>query len=667
MQVSDSVSRCFAVICALALSGSLDAATAGADTCPHWISVMPLVPDDAAAIVDDTVAQGNETVIDGIAWSCSVHPMGDPVADAAAKYAEGYRQIAPRVRARSQVKQGILLQSTMGHGGRPGQPAPWQLWVRDDGVSPYRMCPLDVRFRDYIAKACRTFSSLKPDFFMIDDDTRIADRKVPGCFCPLHLAAFAKTTGCSWTREEVLAAFAAKNASVVAAWEKLTYETMAGLFDLIRANFEPTIPGILCTVWAPAHYRHAKDFASRLAAPGQVPVVRANGANYAGNRLDHVTRARAHWARNLDMLGPGVVCLQEADTCPQTLWSCSAKREYENMVIQALEGVKGAKIWITRLHRTKERRSQAAYRRLFAENRGIMEWAAKADFRQTGVVLPPFGWDIDDFATRYLSTVGLPYRYGYAKKGDVIALSADTLGRMTRDQIAAALSERVLLDGTAAVWLSENGFADDIGVVAKAWARRTVQSHRDENGVELGGMSVDAAFADLTERRPETVELSQLRNVPYMGAEPQYEAPGALAYRNARGGEVVAFALPLRTNMPVYYQQTMFSESYQAWIARLVKRLSGGTYPGGVRFAGAGAVMCESGETTADGRVFVLDPVDVDDIVEPEMEFARSPVAVERLGGDGVWRPVAFSAGADGLVCLKTVVASKMPAIFRYR
>ena len=108
---------------------------------------------------------------------------------------------------------------------------------------------------------------------------------------------------------------------------------------------------------------HAREYAEILAAPGQVPVVRGNGANYGGNNLFHVIYMRANVAKRLHEIGPGVVYLQEADTCPQTVWSCSARREYENMVIEALEGLKGAKIWITRLQMTRERRSQEMYRR----------------------------------------------------------------------------------------------------------------------------------------------------------------------------------------------------------------------------------------------------------------------------------------------------------------
>ena len=665
MSMTDRTSASFALSVSLSAALCMAAAGVEVDRCPHWISVMPLVESDAAAIVDDAVRQGNETIVDGIAWSCSVHPMGDPASDAAARYAETYRKMEPLIRARSGVRQGVLVQSSMGHGGFPGQATPWQLAVKADGSSVYRMCPLDRRFLDYVAKACRTFSALKPDFFMIDDDTRLVWDGIPGCFCPLHLEAFAKATGRRWTREALVAAVTAQDPAVLPAWERCIHETMTCFFRTIRANFAPETPGMLCTVSAPSHFVHAREYAEILAAPGQVPVVRGNGANYGGNNLFHVIYMRANVAKRLHEIGPGVVYLQEADTCPQTVWSCSARREYENMVIEALEGLKGAKIWITRLQMTRERRSQAMYRRMLSENKGLMEWAAKADFRQAGVVQPLCGRGVEGFAERYLALMGIPYRYGRAKPGDVWALCADNLSQMPREEIAAALSGAVLLDGSAAIWLAENGFADDVGVKAKRWSLKGIQSHRDEHGRELSVSRTDAHFADLTERSAGAQELSRLYNVPFKGSAPVYVAPGAIEFRNARGGHVIAFSMPLRNNIPVYYDAAMFSETYKDWVVGLLARLGNGI-PGGVYFAGAGVVMCEAGQVAGED-VFVLDPVDVDDIVHPEMGFDHVPKSIERLGGDGVWRTVPFVVEPSGLVRIQTTVQPKTPAVFRHR
>ena len=637
--------------------------------CPHWLSVIPLVEDDIDDIADDAVAQGDKTIIDGIAWLMRLCPEGNPVADLASQYAAIYRKIEPKVRARSKVKHGVLLQSTMGHGGYPGEVSGFQTAVKADGSTVYRMCPLDSRFMDYIGRSCRTLAALKPDFFMVDDDTRLVWGAVPGCFCPLHLSALEKATGRKWTRQEAVEQLQLGDREFRDVWEKIYFDTMEAFYRTIRASFPSDTPGMLCTTGVHFHFKYAKAFAQMLAAPGQVPVVRGAGANYAGNNVYHCIYRRSSFAFQLKNIGSGVVYLQEADTCPQQLWSCSATREYENMVLQALEGVKGAKIWITRTFMTRERRSQLAYRRIFSQNRGIMSWAAKADFRQGGVVVPNVGvgegeCDWTGFAERYFALTGIPYRYGEAEKGEVTALCASSLSRLSRAEIERAFSGSVLLDGTGANWMSTNGYAKLIGADARPWARKTIQLHLDEKGFSLGGMRVDRALADMTSLHQGAEVLSRLYNVPSMGSEPKYEAPGSIAFANSLGGRVIVMAQPLRECMPKYYNQTLFGENYQVWIARLIERL-GDRLP--VRFAGAGPVLCEVGRTTADGDVFVLDPLDIDDLIEPELDFAKVPVSIERLMGDGSWKPVEFRAEQTGYVRLCDIIRAKNPTVYRYR
>jgi len=226
--------RLFATACAVGVAVT---SLAASNPCPRWLSVMPLRPGYEEELIRDVIDLGETTCIDGILYSWTLHPVGNPALDLAADYASRYRVVAPKVREGSKVKQGILLQSTMGHGGFPTEPTKWQLTVRPDGESIYRMCPLDERFRDYIAKACHTVSELKPDFYMVDDDARIQfDRQIPGCYCPLHLAEFSKRTGRNWTREELVKEISKGKGETFDAWLELGRETMVGFYGLIRKN-----------------------------------------------------------------------------------------------------------------------------------------------------------------------------------------------------------------------------------------------------------------------------------------------------------------------------------------------------------------------------------------------------------------------------------------------
>ena len=94
-----------------AVFASLFAASAALAECPRWISVMPLNGDRHDELAHDCADLGNTTFVDGIAWCCPVNPEGDPVADPAAIYAERYRDVVPKLKAMSKVRQGVLLRT----------------------------------------------------------------------------------------------------------------------------------------------------------------------------------------------------------------------------------------------------------------------------------------------------------------------------------------------------------------------------------------------------------------------------------------------------------------------------------------------------------------------------------------------------------------------------
>ena len=634
--------------------------------CPRWISVMPLKGSCLDELARDCADLGNTTIVDGIAWSCPVNPGGDPVADKASMYAAWYGDVVERIKPISSVKLGILLQATMGHGGFPGSVTPWQLTVKPDGTSVYRMCPMDRRFLDYIARTCRTFSEKKPDFFMVDDDTRMV-WGLPGCFCPLHLAEFSRRTGREWTREAVVKALESGDVATTKAWEEVKVDSLRKFFKTIRDNFSADIPGMLCVVGSEAHLKHAREFAQILAAPGQTPIIRGSGAPYHGYGKDlfHVVDVRGFYARQLDLVGRDVVYMQELDSCPHTLWATSAVRMYDHLVMLALEGCKGAKMWITRTGNYHEKKSGAAYRRIFRENRGLMEWVAKVDFRQSGVVVPLCGPVSLNFGDRYLALTGIPCRYGRARPGEVTALTADALKLLDKGELRAILAGKVIVDGPGALWLSQNGYSADIGVAAKPWKRKTVQIHEFEDGFRQYGMRT-GELTDISETASGAKVLTKLFNVPKMGDEPAYEAPGSVLFENARGGKILSMAQALPKQMPVYYESTLFSERYKSEMIKWLTMLGGGL-PGGACYLGVGHVTCESGTTDGGDKVFVLNYIDLDGDDAPEMQFEAEPLEIERLQGDGSWKRVEFKRIAAGAVRIESPVLTQRPAIFRWR
>jgi hypothetical protein len=650
------------VACILALS----AAEAKADRYPRWVTILPLVTTNTAVVAADAVRLGNNTIVDGIAYMCNLMPEGNPAADRAAVYAEQYRKIEPLVRKNSSVRQGVLLQATMGHCTWPGDPTRWQQCIKPNGEAAYRYCPLDRRFLEYIAAQCKTLSALNPDFFMLDDDTRLVwDSELPGCFCPLHLASLEAKTGRKWTREQVVVGLKAKDKQLTTAWGEIKFGSLRELFKIVRASFAESTPGMICVVPDSVHFKHAREIAEIMAAPGQIPVIRGGGAPYhnSGKDLFHIIDQRFKYAKQLASVGDGIEYMMEADTCPRTLWATSATREYSEIVMMALEGVKGAKIWITRLENPYEYRSGKMYREVFEQNCGLMKWAGSTRFTQKGVVIPLVGSARNSFAGRYLSLMGFPYRFGTAQADEITALTANTVENLSKADIAKILEGRVIMDGGAAVLLAKMGYGAHIGVEAAEWRNGLTQAHILEDGVVANGVA-RKGLADLNRCSASARVLTHIVKIPHMGAEPVPATPGSLLFENACGGRVIVVAQSLQEQMPAYLNSEMQSESYKTQMAKWLARLSG-HIPGGVYYRGDGPVLCESLKTSLGEDIVVLEALDLDDIKTPELVFGNLPKKVERMSGDGSWKEVSFEQGSSGSVFLKSEIRTQRPAIFR--
>jgi len=236
---------------------------------PRWVNVAAL-PENAAdpAHVADLVKLEKETIVDSVAYSCTLVPEGLPPTDKAAIYAKRFHAVRDAVKRASPIRQGILFQTTIGHGWKPNSETPWQKVVTaDDKWKPYKFCPIGKEFLAYLAKAAKTLADEKPDFFMVDDDTRLITG-VDGCYCPEHLAEFARRTGRARTREQVVADCKADPA-LAAEWDRLRCDSIALLLKTIRDRFPLETPGMFCCCNLDAH--HAGRLVHLLAAPAQRP------------------------------------------------------------------------------------------------------------------------------------------------------------------------------------------------------------------------------------------------------------------------------------------------------------------------------------------------------------------------------------------------------------
>ena len=634
---------------------------------PLWINVTPLLEGQAEATAEDLAFLAGDTIINGAAYTCTLVPEGNPAVDKAAIYARRYREVAPLVKAKCGIRQGVLFQATMGHGRTPNARTPWQTVVRKDGGTMYKFCPLDVRFLDHMSAQARTLAAVNPDFFMVDDDTRLITG-VHGCYCPLHLAEFAKRTGRTWTREELLAAFRT-DAKLAQEWDLLLADSIAGLMERIRAAFPSATPGVFCCCAQDAH--HAARMARILSAPEQKPVVRINGAPYCNELLYAGLAKSSLLAREIADIGPGVTILSESDTCPQNRYATSATRLLDYMETMTFDGCDGAKIWLTRGGNPHERESGRIYRKLLAARSGLLREIAALELDRDGVTVPvperrPFGtevaYDSWDWGTAYFGRMGFPCRTGRVRKGDVVALVGEDLKYFSDAELTNMLSGAALLDGAAARGLTARGFGALIGAEAVEWRGKTI-SAEDFGDERLSG-TVNGA-ADLTRRADGARECSRfLHSDSGLVKAQEYLAPGSLKFVNGLGGRIAVLAPDLPRHLDLTHF-VYFNETRKRQMAKTLRWLGNGRMPGGAYYVGDAPVWCKAGVTKEDARVLFFDNIDLDAVEPLNVRFDVAPKTIARLCDDGIWRSVRFAAGADGVCEIQVKLETMRPVVLR--
>ena len=418
---------------------------------------------------------------------------------------------------------------------------------------------------------------------------------------------------------------------------------------------DPAIPAGVCI--AGEEHRLCAPLARRIAAKGQVPVMRCSTGLY-GERME----ARWFPYSYLRMQGfadayrgSGIELLDEADTCPQNLWSKSARSFMTHLVASCFTGLKGAKTWYVNGIRATGIPVTAAYTDVLAKNRGFLDALAREVDGTTpvGVAVPSFkeanGWhlihDHGDFFVRgeTVCTAVMPFGVPVCASSDfgdprlVFVLGdREEVEHLSDADLKRIFSGRVLVFREAALALCRRGCAADfLGVAAE---RTDALFNAEWDRVNAASMSfspsMDGSFALTCSGDGET--LSELVFSPYAGAGREHVAPASVFFRNALGGRIVT---------SVYHGRMMnlhqYSEARKRWLAACVDRLADGAGP---TLCGNDQDVLLSERMRADGARLVLAVNLNSDPIERLSLRLPSGASVEALSADGRWRPVAGAA-----------------------
>ena len=621
----------------------------------------------------DVIELQARTGIDIALYSLSLHPEGFPARKKAALLIESYRKFS-RALEGSKVKPGVLLQSILGHWPRVDRnEEKWTRTVDLDGNTP-RFCPLDENFREYIFETVAALAKEKPCFILGDDDIHAFSPK-PECFCKLHTAEFNRRTGKHFTPEQYRQAVLTCKAEdlVCTTYEQISQDTVNGVCRLIREaidSVDSSIPAGTCMPFLESRFN---GFAAKaIAGKNQPPVMRIADSKYCEQTaLDlGVNHLQAMSYRLFWHDIPEV--LDETDTCPHTLYSKAARSVHAKLCSAIFAGLNGAKLWCVNTHKgdfpvnRKYTDGQEKFRKYYPALAKTLQ-----DAVPEGIIIPVHDrfphwhptslrdrvFTPENWVDRMLGVYGIPFRCSFDLAGNgIYAIAGEAaIERFSDGQLRQLMTRKVLLDGPAAVALTRRGFAGDLGVKAEY---RDFAFNREisADGKTAYPIAKTPKIPFLTQTAAGAEGLTNLSYAAFANSPAEKVCPGAVLYRNRRGGTICTTAFQLD------FVFSWMHEKRKIWLETVLDKLNGKKLP--YVAADFQPVMLLQRKLKSGADMLGIFNLGFDPMETVSIRCAGKPAKAELLQAGGRWKVLPFNWN-KGIMELPVRLECYEPAIIR--
>lgn len=642
-----------------------------------FYNIAQFSPDREAELAQDMIEYQTRTGNDIVLYMMTFQPEGRPAWTKVERQLASYRKLKRELDG-SGVKLGVLVQSLLGHWPRVEKDEePWTHSITLEGKEK-RICPEDPGFRRYIADVFAALAKERPSFVMLDDDVHATGYFGVECFCPRHTEMFNRANGTAFSPEEFRRAVAGcqPGDKVSCAFRQQQHDFVFGVLKTVRSSLDavdPTIPVGVCG--GGCEDRFSGDYALGVAARGQPPVLRVGNGHYnrrslagfAGNVA--ITQAYADYNRKVP------VVLDESDTFPHHRWSMSAMFLDMKLQAGAFCGLRGAKIWYVNSSKYARPVSRS-YTDILARHRKVYPALADAvaETVPEGVVVPsllgrsPWSPNVRDsftdgasWITGMFGSFGIPFVCREDVDGDdVYALAGEQMAKtLPVDVLRKIFARRVLVDGAAALALTERGLGELLGV--KVEFGRSIRYNIEfcpETGAQFPFSNSDKT-PFLTPLAPEAVRLTSLGYQPYFGVtEIEEVAPASVRTTNALGGRVVVTAYHA---MGMSMFDPPMSEARKEWVLGHLKALDWK----GVTALNDQDVLLLSRRRCEGGRLIAVFNTGFDPLERIRLNIPSAYRRVEHLQEDGIWRVCEAKRSDDGAVELPVRLECANTAVFK--
>ncbi|MBO5418145.1 MAG: hypothetical protein J6A50_06050 [Clostridia bacterium] len=659
----------------------------------YLYSIMPLDVEHADEICEDIKKQYETGVATCVLFKMTLVPEGDPPADKAGIMSEKFDIFRDKLAAMG-ISSGILVQASIGHGYKLDKMFPFQRYTNlTDGGLENVCCPYDEKFREHFKGVMRTLAEHKPAEIMVDDDFRLIFRGGRGCACPLHMAAFNKKAGLNLTREELLRhteGTGEEDIRITNIFAETQRESMILAAKAMREGIDevdPKLRGSFCACGPGAEF--AAEIGGILAGEGNAAVIRINNGMYSHPGPRGLSDASFRAATQITVINgeaaqKGIkidAILAETDTCPQNRYSTAAQFLHSHFTATILEGVKGAKHWITRLS-AYEPISGKAYRKILSKNRGfyekLSEMAPEIKWQGTKIPMskrPAFGYATSPIGTgeggwQYctLERLGIPM-YFSAEEGGAVFMDGAADSRFTDDEMREMFKGVVVLAGETAMRLQARGFGEYMGVKIEAWKGENVSGEI----LHLSGKDVSAQLNSrkITPLKKDDnfIEMSYAYHIPD-GKTKKYLFPASTMFTNPAGGTTIVFCGTPKAELLHTIGFSFLNASRKEQFVWMLSKL--GCLP--VYYPEDAEVYLKTGLLPGGERIVAVFNLGLDPLEELPLVFDSHEAAIKsvsRITSDGKYESCDFSdtslegekGDIQGTVFVKVPVNTMDPVI----
>lgn len=548
-------------------------------------SITSLLNEQLEDVCQDIKYQYDNKIADCALFTMPLFPDGTPPENKAEKYCAQYDKFKNRLNELD-LECGVLVQSTIGHGPTTNNPSPFQKLINfNNGNEVNSYCPYDEGFRKYLKDSFIEIAKRKPKYIMVDDDFRILNRPGKGCGCPLHMKRFNELTGTSLSREDLYDIIVNKKQNYEEYYKtfiQIQSESLIGAAKAMREGIDSISPktiGAFCS----CGNEFVPEIAKILAGNGNPVTIRLNSSNYTTPSFHWFSLPMYNAAKQINTYTEKIDnILAETDTCPHNRYSKGAQLLHAHFTGLIIEGVNGAKHWISNI-KPYEHLSEKAYKDILKKHSGFyreLENAMK-DVTPFGCNCPvpskPY-YDIDDYnlytdpscyalgwSGCVLERLGLPM-YFSSSNSNITFFNDNSSIPFTNEEMKEFFKGTVVLASDTCQQLNGRGLLEYTGVEVSEWNGKII------SGEQLIHENCNIAKQHLIKQLIPVNNRVKTDSYVYHLADGKKEPlfPAVTVYKNPLGGKTIVFCGTPQTDFVYTQAFSMLNAARKEQLIRLL-------------------------------------------------------------------------------------------------